>query len=76
MDTRAFINEHEIAPLKTVIETYLLNGYKTKPSIIKRKFWISWNIRHLQDIDPWARADYLRRFCRYTSVLRGEMKES
>ena len=32
---------------------------------------ISWNIWHLQDIDPWERADYLRRFCRYTSVLRG-----
>ena len=33
---------------------------------------ISWtDIRHLQDIDPWARADYLRRFRRYTSVLRG-----
>ena len=36
MDTRAFINAQEIAPLKTV--TYLLNGYKTKPSIIKRRF--------------------------------------
>ena len=24
MDTRAFINAHEIAPLKTVIEAYLL----------------------------------------------------
>ena len=24
MDTRAFINEHKIAPLKTVIEAYLL----------------------------------------------------
>ena len=38
MDTRAFINVHEIAPLKTVIEAYLSNGYKTKPSIIKRRF--------------------------------------
>ena len=38
MDTRAFINAHEIAPLKTVIEAYLSNGYKTKPSIIKRRF--------------------------------------
>ena len=36
MDTRGFINAHEIAPLKTVIEAYLSNGYKTKPSIIKR----------------------------------------
>ena len=35
-DTRAFINPHEIAPLKTVIEAYfyLSNGYKTNPSII------------------------------------------
>ena len=29
MDTRAFINAHEIAPFKTVIEAYLSNGYKT-----------------------------------------------
>ena len=38
MDTRAFINAHEIAPFKTVIETYLSNGYKTKFFIIKRRF--------------------------------------
>ena len=36
---RAFINAHEIATLKQSLKlTYLTNGYKTKPSIIKRRF--------------------------------------
>ena len=52
MDTRAFINAHEIAPLKTVI-TYLSNGYKTKPSIIKRRFLpINAAISRLIDSSP------------------------
>ena len=39
MDTCAFMHVHEIAPLTTIIEAYLLtNGYKTNPSIIKRRF--------------------------------------
>ena len=39
MDTRAFINAHEIAPLTQSLKlTYLSNGYKTKPFVIKRRF--------------------------------------
>ena len=37
MDTHAFINAHEIAPLKTVIEAYLLIfHYKTNVFTCKR----------------------------------------
>ena len=36
MDTRSFINVHKIEKKLTL--TYLSNGYKTKPFIIKRRF--------------------------------------
>ena len=53
MDTRAFINAHKIAPLKTVIGAYLSDGYKTKPSIIKRRFLpINAAISRLIDSSP------------------------
>ena len=54
MDTRAFINAHEIAPFKKSMKlTYLSDGYKTKPSIIKRRFLpINAAISRLIDSSP------------------------